>query len=127
MGSFMGDYQSISGEAAIVIADALSDSVRIKEVDYPAFFQYPTEQQIMMRSGGSADASSIKALTRIPELHLDKRSGQFKKGDKVCVLNRPGQPNFIMDQFYYGVGWFYRVTLIEDQEKPVDTAGWGWQ
>lgn len=120
-------YKDLSDGKARVIIKRFGELCLIRGEFVLGVFVYPTEQQVLVRSGGSITGSSLKAQMRIPELYLHKLAGEFTKNDPVRILCRRDSPNFVMDEFDYNEGWIYRVSLVEDQEKPVDTAGTGWQ
>ena len=133
-------YQDLSDARSRVLLARFGEPILIKgEIHCPniyinnelqphgGIFTYPTEAVVLARAGGTLQRSSLRAEMRIPEMVLHKSAGEFKKGDPVRILCRYGSPNFIIDEIEYTEAYLYRVLLVEEQAKPVDTNERGWR
>lgn len=121
------NYQALSNQAAIDVIKEFAEPVLINEQKCLGIFVYPTEDQLIKRSGGQASQALIKAQMRVPELHLHKGSGRFEKNQIVKLVNRPESPVFYCADFDYNAGHLYRIELNHVQPDPVDSKGRKWR
>lgn len=121
------NYRGLSDSKARLIIKRFGEPIEIDGVSSVGIFDYPTEDQIIKRSGDSNSASLIRQKMRIPEIHLHKVSGLFVKGQEVKLVGRPAAPVFWLSDPEYNEDWIYRVELIETQPDPVDSKGRKWR